>query len=83
MQRATEGSLIMAATMAVIVWIIIAHNLWERRDDFKSRKWAVLYNDVAAQIVRVEVVASYIVLCPLVLLGAGVFVPGGYFQSIL
>jgi hypothetical protein len=28
-------------------------------------------------------VASYIVLCPLVLLGAGVFVPGGYFQSIL
>ena len=48
MQRATGGSLIMAAPMAVIVWIIIAHNLWERRDDFKSRKWAVLYNDVTA-----------------------------------
>jgi hypothetical protein len=38
----------MAATMARVVWIIIAHNLSERRDDFESRKWAVLYNDVTA-----------------------------------
>lgn len=75
--------LIAAAVVAMAVWIIIAHRLWESPDDREVRHWTRLYNTVTALTITMAVPFAYIVLFALVLLAAGVFVPGGYLQSTL
>lgn len=73
--------LMLAAIIAMVVWIIIAHGLWERRDDQEARKWTRLYNGVTALTITVAVLLSYVVLFVVILLTAAVLVPGGYFQT--
>jgi hypothetical protein len=75
--------LMVAATVAMVAWIIIAHDLWERPSDREARHWAALYNGVTALTITVAVLFAYAVLFLLVLLAAAIFVPGGYFQSTL
>jgi hypothetical protein len=76
-------ALMVAAIVAMVVWIIVAHHLWERPSDRETRHWAALYNGVTALTMTVAVVFAYAVLFALVFLAAGVFVPGVYFQSTL
>jgi hypothetical protein len=77
------SGVMVAAIVAMVVWIIVAHHLWERPGDRETRHWAALYNGVTALTMTVAVVFAYAVLFALVLLAAGVFVPGVYFQSTL
>jgi hypothetical protein len=35
-------ALMVAAIVAMVVWIIVAHHLWERSADREQRKWAAL-----------------------------------------
>ena len=75
--------LMVTAIVAMVVWIIIAHHLWERPEDQQRRKWASLYNGVSVLTISVAVLLAYAILFLLVFVAAWVFVPGGYFQSTL
>ena len=70
-----------AAIAAMVVWIIVAHHLWERPSDREARHWVALYNGVTALTISLTVLFAYAVLFALILLAAVVFVPDGYFQS--
>ena len=75
--------LMVAAIVAMVAWVIVAHGLWERPQDQQLRHWARLYNGVTALTVTVATLLSYAALFALVLVAAWVFVPGGYLQSTL
>jgi len=76
-------ALMIAAIIAMVAWIIVAHDLWERTQDPEQRKWAALYNGVSVLTVGAAVLLAYAILFALIFVAAWVFVPGGYFQSIL
>ena len=71
------------AIVAMVVWIIVAHHLWERPDDPDQRRWAALYNGVTVLTLSTAVLAAYAILFALIFIAAWVFVPGAYFQTTL
>ena len=75
--------LMITAIVAMVVWIIVAHHLWERPRDREKRKWTVLYNGVTVLTISVAVLLAYAVLFALIFVAAWVFVLGAYFQTIL
>jgi hypothetical protein len=75
--------LMVTAIVAMVVWIIIAHHLWERPEDRERREWASLYNGVSVLTVSAAVLLAYAILFLLLFVAAWIFVPGGYFQSTL
>src|SRR5215211_1435491 len=75
--------LMITAIVAMVVWIIIAHHLWERPQGREEQKWAALYNGVTVLTISLAVLLAYAALFALVFLAAWVFVPGAYFQTIL
>src|SRR5829696_7311378 len=75
--------LMVTAIVAMVVWIIIAHHLWERPEDRQRREWAKLYNGVSVLTISAAVLLAYAILFLLLFVAAWVFVPGGYFQSTL
>src|SRR5918993_1624599 len=75
--------LMVTAIVAMVVWIIIAHHLWERPEDRERHEWASLYNGVSVLTVSAAVLLAYAILFLLLFVAAWVFVPGGYFQSTL
>jgi hypothetical protein len=75
--------LMVTAIVAMVVWIIIAHHLWERPEDRERREWASLYNGVTVLTISSAVLLAYAILFLLLFVAAWVFVPGGYFQSTL
>ena len=75
--------LMVTAIVAMVVWIIIAHHLWERPEDRERREWASLYNGVSVLSVSAAVLLAYAILFALLFVAAWVFVPGSYFQSTL
>ena len=76
-------ALMVTAIVAMVAWIIVAHHLWERPEDPQQRRWAPLYNGVSVLTVGSAVLLAYAILFALIFVAAWVFVPGGYFQSIL
>jgi len=75
--------LMVTAIVAMVVWIIVAHHLWERPSDPQQRKWTSLYNGVSVLTITAAVLLAYAILFALLFIAAWVFVPGGYFQSTL
>ena len=75
--------LMVLAIVAMVVWIIVAHHLWERPDDPDQRRWAALYNGVTVLTLSTAVLAAYAILFALIFIAAWVFVPGAYFQTTL
>ena len=75
--------LMVAAIVAMVAWIIVAHHLWERPEDPDQQKWAALYNGVTVLTVTSAVLCAYAILFALIFVAAWVFVPGTYFQTIL
>ena len=76
-------ALMVTAIVAMVAWIIVAHHLWERPEDPQQRRWAPLYNGVTVLTISTAVLSAYAILFTLIFAAAWVFVPGGYFQSIL
>ena len=75
--------LMVTAIVAMVVWIIIAHHLWERPEDREQREWASLYNEVSVLTISAAVLLAYAILFLLLFVAAWIFVPGAYFQSTL
>ena len=76
-------ALMVLAIVAMVVWIIVAHHLWERPADQEARNQAALYNAATALTLSVAVLFSYAVLFLLVLVAAGFFLESGFLQSNL
>jgi hypothetical protein len=76
-------ALMAVSIVAMVVWIIVSHHLWERPEDPQQRKWAPLYNGVSVLSVSVAVLLAYAILFALLFVAAWVFVPVAYFQSTL
>src|SRR5919112_5585831 len=76
-------ALMVAAVVAMVAWVMVAHHLWERPRDSEQRRWAPLYNGVSVLTVSTAVLLAYAILFALLFVAAWVFVPSGYFQSIL
>ena len=76
-------ALMVLAIVAMVVWIIVAHHLWERPANQEVREQAALYNASTALTLSVAVLFSYAVLFVLVLLAAGFFLESGFLQSNL
>ena len=76
-------ALMAVAIVAMVVWIIVAHQLWERPKDPHRRSWAPLYNGVSVLTISSAVLLAYAILLLLLFVAAWVFVPSAYFQSIL
>jgi hypothetical protein len=76
-------ALMLLAIVAMVVWIIVAHHLWERPANQEVREQAALYNASTALTLSVAVLFSYAVLFVLILLAAGFFLESGFLQSNL
>lgn len=76
-------ALMVFALVAMVVWIIVAHNLWEKPTSWKARDVAALYNPATALTLSVAVLFSYAVLFVLVIVAAGAFLESGFLQSNL
>jgi chromate transport protein ChrA len=76
-------ALMLLAIVAMVVWIIVAHHLWERPANQEVRDQAALYNASTALTLGVAVLFSYAVLFVLVLVAAGFFLESGFLQSNL
>jgi hypothetical protein len=76
-------ALMIASIVAMVVWIIIGHHLWEKPNDQEAPHFRMLYNAVTVLTMTVAVLCAYAVLFALVLLAAAIFVPSGYLQSTL
>lgn len=75
--------LMLLSMSVMVVWIIVAHRLWEAPSHRESLYWTGLYNGVTALTITIAVLFAYATLFTLVLLVAVVFVPSGYFQAVL
>src|SRR5918995_129544 len=60
--------LMVAAIVAMVVWIIISPHLWERPGEREQRKWASLYNGVTVLTIGAAVLAAYAILFVLIFL---------------
>ncbi|HSK82012.1 MAG TPA: hypothetical protein VK902_01225 [Rubrobacter sp.] len=75
--------LMVLSVTAIVVWIIVAHGLWEHPDEEEAPHWAALYNGVTVLTMTTAVLMAYAVLFVLVFVAASVFVPSDYLQSTL
>ena len=75
--------LMVLSITAMVVWIIVAHHLWERPADQEVREQAALYNAATVLTLTVAVLFSYAVLFVLVLVAALIFLESGFLQSNL
>ena len=76
-------ALMILAIVAMVAWIIVAHNLWENPADREVGDPVALYNAATALSITVAVLFSYAVLFVLILAAAGIFIPINFFESNL
>lgn len=68
---------------AMIAWLIVGHNLWERSSELEPRPLAALYNGITVLTLTAAVVSAYVVLFALFLLTVLIVVPSSLLQSTL
>lgn len=71
------------AVTAMVVWLILYNNLWERPPGRGPRKLAVLYNVATVVTLSIGVACMYLVLFAVLLLGSVAVISGEYLQSTL
>jgi uncharacterized membrane protein len=76
-------ALMVLSLVAMVVWIIVAHHLWERPAEQEAREQAAFYTAATALTLSVAVLFSYAVLFVFVLVAAGAFLESGFLQSNL
>lgn len=71
------------AVLALITWLIIDNNLWERPSNRQLREEAVLYNAATALSITVGVLCAYMLLYMITLISALVVIPPDYLSATL
>lgn len=72
-----------ASTTMLVLWIILAHQLWEPTSAVPSPYLAALYNSTTILTIATAVVFAYVVVFLLLLFAAGVFIPTGMLEDTL
>jgi hypothetical protein len=57
------GAVMLASIAAMVVYLVIAHHLWERPADPQARERALLFNAVTVATLTIGVVSLYVVAC--------------------
>jgi hypothetical protein len=71
------------AVVAMIVWLIVGHRLWERPSGRAARQLAVLYNTATALTLTLGVLSLYVGLFALSLVAGGFFLPRRMLEEAL
>lgn len=71
------------AVVAMIVWLIVDHHLWERPSGRAPRQLAVLYNTATALTLTFGVLSLYVGLFALSLMAGGFLLPGPTIEKAL
>ncbi len=73
--------LMFASILAMIVWIVFAHNLWERPKKDRSNHLRKLYNAATFITLATSILMYYIVLFFLFLIAVSIFVPPDLYSA--
>lgn len=77
-------ALMLLAMFAMVVWIIFAHNLWEKKsDNYGSDELYKMYNLATILTLSFSVILFYIAMFILFLFAVGVFVPDKTFEDVV
>lgn len=71
------------AVLALIAWLIIDNNLWERPSNRQLREEAVLYNAATAATITIGVLCAYVLLYVVIIISALVVIPPDYLSVTL
>lgn len=78
----TRFVLLMLLSMTgMVVWINIAHNLWEKKSSKSQSQYRILYNVTTIMTLVVITIINYAVLLTLFTLSISLFVPEGIFDA--
>ncbi|WP_010531405.1 hypothetical protein [Lentibacillus jeotgali] len=75
--------LTLSALFGMIIWIIFAHNLWEKPSAKSHRKLRLLYNAATFLTITVAVSVYYVMLLLLFLIAVAFIVPPGLFSEVV
>lgn len=75
--------LMLTAMIAMVIWIIFAHNLWERKHNYTSRKLRRMYNITTITTLSVSVIIFYVSMLLIFNIAVFIFVPKETFKTIL
>lgn len=69
------------AVAAMILWLVAAHGMWERRSELGSREHVAIANTATLATVSVAVVSTYVLLFFATLVAALVVIPASHMES--
>lgn len=75
------AAIMLCAVIAMVAWLIIGHDLWEKAERGKRRKDAALYNSATALTLSVAVLCGYAALFVLLLGVGALLIEGGVFED--
>src|SRR5690625_1245652 len=75
-------ALMLASILAMNIWIVFAHNLWERANEKSSNRLRRLYNTATIITLTTSIIMYYIVLFLLFLVAVTVFVPADLYGAV-
>lgn len=75
--------IMLVAILGMMVWIIVAHNLWESSKESNNKQITMLYNLTTTLTLTVSIVFYYLILFCLFLLASLVVLPPGYLGQTL
>ncbi|MDY0404899.1 hypothetical protein P5G51_005340 [Virgibacillus sp. 179-BFC.A HS] len=75
--------LMLLAIIGMVVWIVFAHNLWEKRSHYSSSRLRLLYNTATITTLGISVLIFYVSMFILFLFAVTVFVPADIFKEVI
>jgi hypothetical protein len=75
------GAIMVCAVTAMVAWLIIGHDLWEKAENGKRRKDAALYNAATALTLGIAVLCGYAAMFVLLYGVAALLIEGGVFKD--
>jgi hypothetical protein len=74
-------AIMLCAVVAMVAWLVIGHDLWEKAEDSTPRKDAALYNTATTLTLVVAVLCGYAALFVLIFVVGSLMVEGGVFEA--
>lgn len=75
--------LMIMAMSAMVAWIIIAHNLWEKKHHYQSSRLRFIYNATTITTLSISVMLFYLAMFVLFSVAVVIFVPADIFEDVL
>lgn len=76
-------ALMMLAMTGMVTWIMLAHNLWEKKTNFNSNRLRRLYNMTTITTLGIAVIIFYIAMFILFLFAVAIFVPADLYSKVI